>query len=179
MIVALLLKASGLTALLVAYIAGLILFSIQLFVDDFSLVYMLSTVSGFADFLIPLLFTYGREWLYAIGAWSHLVQVVGVFCIVVKNYGHTAFNVITFYSTWAIIGAYLAADIRALYYKSPIRLELNTEDGPVNDLNPSEASDNPLHKVDVPKKTLYIMIAGSIIGAIISANIFVFVVARD
>lgn len=119
MIVALLLKSSGLTALMVAYFAGFLLFSIQLFVEDctsllffpftyhlltplssVSLVYIFSTVSGFPDFLIPLLFTYGKQWIYAIGAWGHLVQVVAVFCIVVKNYGHTAFNAITFYSTW-------------------------------------------------------------------------------
>lgn len=73
-----------------------------------------------------------------------------------------------------ILGAYLAADIRASLRRSRIRLENESDDSHATKvLREGEATDNPLHEVDVPKKTLYIMFAGSIIGAIISANIFV------
>ena len=91
MILALLLKCSGLRALIIAYIGGTVLFSIQLFVPDcqyscivpppslifppVSLVYMLSTISGFTDFAFPLLALYGKQYFYAAAGFAHFVRL--------------------------------------------------------------------------------------------------------
>ena len=90
MILALLLKYSGLQALVFAWIGGTVLFSIQLFVPDcqygpikpsgvthippVSIVYMLSTISGFTDFAFPLLALYGKQWWYATAGFAHFVR---------------------------------------------------------------------------------------------------------
>jgi hypothetical protein len=91
-ILALLLKYSALQALFIAYIGGTVLFSIQLFVPDcqysalhhppllifppVSLVYMLSTISGFTDFAFPLLALYGKQYLYAVAGFAHFVRLI-------------------------------------------------------------------------------------------------------
>jgi hypothetical protein len=93
MIIALLLKASGLKAMLIAYIAGTLLYTMLLFVEDrqslrrlhiftsakslraVSIVYILTTVAGFTDFFIPLLLAYGKQYLYAAGGFAHLVRL--------------------------------------------------------------------------------------------------------
>lgn len=118
MILALLLKRSGLVALVVAYVVGTILFGITLFVPDckcnyprihkwiiltvslVSLVYMLTVVSGATDFALPLLLLYGRQWLFAVAALAHGVQVVAVFIIVIKDFGVFWWNFLTFWGTW-------------------------------------------------------------------------------
>jgi hypothetical protein len=93
MIIALLLKTSALKALLYGYIGGTVLFTILMFVEDcsslphleivpfvnksfhaVSIVYILSTISGFTDFFIPLLLTYGKQYFYAAGGFCHLVS---------------------------------------------------------------------------------------------------------
>ena len=89
MILALLLKYSGLQALFIAWIGGTVLFTIQLFVPDcpyspiksssvthsppVSIVYMLSTISGFTDFAFPLLAIHGKQYLYATAGFAHFV----------------------------------------------------------------------------------------------------------
>ena len=118
MILALLLKRSGLEALVVAYVVGTILFGIPLFVPDckfncpqahkstkltaplVSLVYMLTVISGASDFALPLLLAYGRQWLYTTAALAHGVQVVAVFIIVIKDFGLFWWNFLTFWGTW-------------------------------------------------------------------------------
>lgn len=71
----------------------------------------------------------------------------------------------------SIIGGYLAADIYASRTQSAIRLETDE----ANDVakESKEASDNPLHNINIPNRTLYIMFATSIIGSFVSANFFV------
>src|SRR5882757_3593184 len=99
MILALLLKRSGLQALVVAYVVGTVLFGIPLFVRDckfnrpqihqvvrlivslVSVVYVLTVIAGASDFAMPLLLAYGRQWLFATAALAHGVQVVAVFII--------------------------------------------------------------------------------------------------
>ena len=118
MILALLLKRSGLEALVVAYVVGTILFGIPLFVPDctcdcsqthkriiltvssVSLVYMLTVISGASDFAMPLFLLYGRQWLFATATLAHGVQVVAVFVIVIKDFGFFWWNFLTFWSTW-------------------------------------------------------------------------------
>ena len=118
MILALLLKRSGLEALMVAYVVGTILFGIPLFVPDckfnypqihkltkltvplVSIVYMLTVVSGASDFAMPLLLAYGHQWLYATAMFAHGVQVVAVFIIVIKDFGLFWWNFLTFWGIW-------------------------------------------------------------------------------
>jgi len=182
MILALLLKCSGLQALIIAYIGGTILFSIQLFIPDFSIVYMLSTISGFTDFAFPLLALYGKQNFYALAGFSHFVQAVSVFCIVVKNFGYFWWDFITFWSTWIQNGAIAAAIFqawRASGSSQPIALPTG-DDESETDKNPGgEAPDNPLAHIDIPKKVLITIFAVSVGGSIVSAFVFVFVVGGN
>ena len=41
-----------------------------------SIVYMLSTVSGFTDFAFPLLALYGKQWWYATAGFAHFVRLI-------------------------------------------------------------------------------------------------------
>jgi hypothetical protein len=65
-----------------------------------SLVYMLTVVSGATDFALPLFLLYGRQWLFATAALAHGIQVVGVFIIVIKDFGVSRWNFLTFWTTW-------------------------------------------------------------------------------
>jgi len=185
MILALLLKCSGLQALIIAYIGGTVLFSIQLFVSDFSIVYMLSTISGFTDFAFPLLALYGKQWWYATAGFAHFVQAVSVFCIVVKNFGIFWWDFITFWSTWIQNGAIAVAVFQAWLGSGtqngtqPIALPSGDDESETDRIPGGEAPDNPLADVDVPKPILIGIFGVSIVGSIISSFIFVFVVARD
>jgi len=178
MILALLLKYSGLQALIIAYIGATILFSIQLFVSDFSLVYLLSTISGFTDFAFPLFALYGKQYWYATAGFAHFVQAVAVFSIVVKNFGYFWWDFITFWSTWIQNGAIAAAVFQAWRTQS-IALPSGDDESETDRQPGGEAPDNPLHKVDVPKKIRIIIFAVSIGGSIASAFIFMFVIARN
>lgn len=39
-----------------------------------SLVFIFTATMGFPDFLIPVLYAYGGQWLYAIGGFGHFVR---------------------------------------------------------------------------------------------------------
>jgi len=183
MILALLLKCSGLHALVIAYFAGTILFSVQLFVPDFSLVYMLSTISGFTDFAFPLLALYGKQYFYATAGFAHFVQAVAVFSIVVKNFGYFWWDFITFWSTWIQNGAVAAAVLQAWIASSgttqPIALPTGDDESETDRLPGGEAPDNPLAHIDIPKKVVITIFAVSIGGSIVSAFVFVFVIGGN
>jgi len=183
MILALMLKYSALQALFIAYIGGTVLFSIQLLVPDFSIVYMISTIFGFTDFAFPLLALYGKQYLYATAGFAHFIQAVAVFCIVVKDFGYFWWDFITFWSTWIQNGAIAAAVFQAWRVsgaKAAQPIALPSSDQESDPDRPSgEAADNPLAAVDVPKKVVITIFALSIGGSIASAFIFMFVVARD
>jgi hypothetical protein len=68
-----------------------------------SLIYIVTTIAGFSDFLIPLLCFYGKQYLYAVGGFAHLIQAIAVFCVVVRNYGHITFDFITWVTTWMCV----------------------------------------------------------------------------
>jgi len=178
MILALLLKSSALKALVIAYIAGSILFAIQLFTPDYSILYIATTIAGFPDILIPVLFTYGKQRYFAIGSFAHLVQAGAVFGVAVKNYGHLTFNLLTFSSTIVMNGALVYAVLTSGSQEGSIRLA-DSEDDEADKSASGEAFDNPLAHVDIPQKTLYTMFGASIAGTTVIAFLFVFVLARD
>lgn len=70
-------------------------------------------------------------------------------------------------------GALVAAVFQAWRADGAIRLENEGDAGhSLDDAPAGQASDNPLRKIDIPKKALYIMFGVAIVGSIISANIF-------
>jgi len=180
MILALLLKRSGLQALLVAYVVGTILFGIPLFVSDFSLVYMLTVVSGATDFAMPLLLTYSRQWTYATAAWAHSIQVVAVFIIVIKDFGFFWWNFLTFWGTWIQNGAIVIAVFRAwiAHKKQPIRLAAGDDQSDTDRIPGGEAPDNPLAHFTVSKKAAIVIFGLSYGITFVSSFLFVFVIAR-
>lgn len=159
-----------------------------------SIVYIITTIAGFSDFLIPILLAYGKQWLYAIGGFAHLAQAISIFCAIVKNYGHFNFDLVTFLTTWIMNGALVAAVFQA-WRQHPVEAEgereglihlphhLGHHDHENGDhdhdhahlnlhVKEGEASDNPLSDIVIPKKTLYLLFGVAIVGSIISANVF-------
>jgi len=181
MVMALLLKRSGLEALVVAYVVGTILFGIPIFVPDFSIVYMLTVVSGATDFALPLLLLYGRQWLFAIAALAHAVQVVAVFVIVIKDFGLFWWNFLTFWGTWIQSGALVAAILRIWLanQKQPIHLPPGDDASDTDRIPGGEAPDNPLAHVEVSKMAAIIIFGLSFGVSTLSSFLFVFVIARN
>ncbi|KAJ7587344.1 hypothetical protein C8J56DRAFT_78096 [Mycena floridula] len=178
---ALLLNINFRNSLALAGLWGIVLFTATLALPNISLVFMAASVLGGAnDFVVVLLFAYGRKWLYALGALFHVLAAVLVFIDAAIFLNVVLYNTFIFLSLWLHVALTTAAILRDSQLEDESYIELplvdhNEPEEPALSRHQTSNVRNPMHDVKVPKSVLRTIIAISLLGSIsITALIYVF-----
>ncbi|KAJ7590023.1 hypothetical protein C8J56DRAFT_1163739 [Mycena floridula] len=142
----LLLKASFRQGLAITAIWGFVLYFLVLALPSITGAFFATTIMGGAgDFLMFLIFAYGRKKLYALGAFFHVVNAVWIFADSAIFIEVVLYNTLTFVAVWLHLGF--------------------TTAGIIQDSDVEKDRSNPMHDIVVPRKDLVILIGVSLLGS--------------
>ncbi|KAH7097091.1 hypothetical protein BKA62DRAFT_744916 [Auriculariales sp. MPI-PUGE-AT-0066] len=87
------------------WVFGLVMLLAVLVIPTMDNVFIAAAIIGGGnDALIALLFLYGKQWYFALGALGHLFSAIMVFTEVIRNIGVVPYNALIFLSVWAHVG---------------------------------------------------------------------------
>ncbi|KAJ7148960.1 hypothetical protein C8R43DRAFT_1236632 [Mycena crocata] len=179
---ALLLHFTVRKSLILAGLWGFVLFAATLALPSISLVFIASSVLGGAnDFVVVLLFAYGRKWLYALGSLFHVISAVWLFLDSAIFVNVVLYNTLIFISLWLYIAFTTAAIVRDSHVPHRGFVQLPMIDPHANSEEPCPSSQqlsdaqNPMHDVKVPAPVVRAVVVISLAGSgLITALIYVF-----